>query len=150
MRKMNRPKKIEPKGGQQPAPNARQPRIQSEPPQPPPPRSRAARVVPPEDEDLNTVYAEGCFDGNEGKTAPLTMGIGGPVIGSATVKGGRIELTGALLPRHLQLDKEALTRCGRCGSEGWGDEMVEGYECRMTQPDGFVCGGRFVSTGVVE
>ena len=52
-----------------------------------------------------------------------------------------VELTGDDLPPHLRSDA-LVARCGRCGRESVAEESF-GQEDRMTQPDGFPCGGRF-------
>ena len=44
-------------------------------------------------------------------------------------------------PAHLR-DDAPFARCGRCGRKTWSTEEF-GRECRMPQPDGFPCGGRF-------
>lgn len=44
-------------------------------------------------------------------------------------------------PAHLR-DDAPFVQCGRCGRKTW-DTDAFGTECRMTQPDGFPCGGRF-------
>lgn len=38
--------------------------------------------------------------------------------------------------------KPALARCGRCHRVTFAEDEV-GRECRMTQPDGYPCGGTF-------
>lgn len=40
------------------------------------------------------------------------------------------------------LDDSPSQQCGRCHRYTWAPEEF-GQECRMTQPDGFPCGGRF-------
>jgi len=50
------------------------------------------------------------------------------------------DLTGDALAAFL--DSPPLAECGRCRRKTWSPEEV-GQEDRMTQPDGFPCGGRF-------
>jgi hypothetical protein len=45
------------------------------------------------------------------------------------------------LPPHLR-DDAPFAICGRCQRHTWATEDF-GQEDRMTQPDGFPCGGRF-------
>jgi hypothetical protein len=47
----------------------------------------------------------------------------------------------SLWPAHLRDDAPTL-RCGRCGRQTV-DMAAAGTEDRMTQPDGYPCGGRF-------
>jgi hypothetical protein len=42
----------------------------------------------------------------------------------------------------LALTDAPFASCGRCHRKTW-DETEFGQEDRMTQPDGFPCGGRF-------
>jgi hypothetical protein len=44
-------------------------------------------------------------------------------------------------PAHLR-DDAPYRRCGRCGRKTWAIAEF-GQECRMTQPDGYPCGGSF-------
>ena len=48
---------------------------------------------------------------------------------------------GEQLPSYL-LDDAPFAVCGRCGRHTWSEEEF-GREDRMTQPDGYPCGGRF-------
>lgn len=50
-----------------------------------------------------------------------------------------VELTGDDIPPHLRPDA-VIGICGRCGREA--PEVEIGTEDRMTQPDGYPCGGR--------
>jgi hypothetical protein len=52
-----------------------------------------------------------------------------------------VELTGDDLPAHLRPDAPTAI-CGRCGRESVAESEF-GQECRMPQPDGYPCGGRF-------
>lgn len=56
-----------------------------------------------------------------------------------------VELTGASLPYHLNLDAPPLAVCNRCGRQSWSEESA-GTEDRMIQPDGNPCGGLFVGS----
>ena len=49
--------------------------------------------------------------------------------------------SGVELPVHL-LDDAPSSTCGRCGRVTWSTADF-GTEDRMTQPDGYPCGGRF-------
>jgi hypothetical protein len=51
------------------------------------------------------------------------------------------ELTQDEMPSHLR-DDAPTQQCGRCRRFTWSPSEF-GQECRMTQPDGFPCGGRF-------
>lgn len=44
-------------------------------------------------------------------------------------------------PAHLR-DDAPNQQCGRCGRFTW-DTAAFDTECRMPQPDGYPCGGRF-------
>lgn len=44
-------------------------------------------------------------------------------------------------PEHLRSDAPSQV-CGRCGRSTWSKSEF-GAECRMTQPDGYPCGGSF-------
>ena len=54
------------------------------------------------------------------------------------------QASGVVLPVHL-LDDAPSRRCGRCGRTTWSVADFGG-ECRMSQPDGYPCGGRFDQT----
>lgn len=56
-----------------------------------------------------------------------------------------IELAGASLPYHLNLDASPLAVCNRCGRQSW-SENAAGTLDRMTQPDGLPCGGLLVGS----
>lgn len=43
-------------------------------------------------------------------------------------------------------DDAPFQQCGRCKRKTW-DKAEFGSECRMTQPDGYPCGGRFEGDG---
>jgi hypothetical protein len=45
------------------------------------------------------------------------------------------------LPSRLR-DDAPFQQCGRCRRKTWATSDF-GTECRMTQPDGYPCGGRF-------
>lgn len=64
--------------------------------------------------------------------------------------GDYVELTGDDLPNHLRFDgTEVKAQCLRCKRWTWAEEEF-GQECRMTQPDGFPCGGRFTDPRAVQ
>ena len=58
-----------------------------------------------------------------------------------TDHGDYIEFTAGDLPSWLRDDAPS-AECLRCHRRTWSEEEF-GQECRMTQPDGFPCGGRF-------
>lgn len=53
----------------------------------------------------------------------------------------------SMWPAHLR-DNAPSQKCGRCGRTTYSPSDFDA-ECRMTQPDGFPCGGRFESPGVL-
>lgn len=57
--------------------------------------------------------------------------------------GDYVELAGNDIPPHLRLDAPEAV-CLRCKRHTWAAAEF-GKECRMTQPDGFPCGGRFTN-----
>ncbi|MER7331698.1 MULTISPECIES: hypothetical protein [unclassified Micromonospora] len=50
-------------------------------------------------------------------------------------------------PAHLR-DNAPSQQCGRCGRFTWSPSKF-GAECRMPQPDGYPCGGRFEPPGIL-
>lgn len=50
-------------------------------------------------------------------------------------------------PAHLRDDAPS-QQCGRCGRYTWSPSEF-GTECRMPQPDGYPCGGRFEPPGIL-
>jgi integrase len=56
-----------------------------------------------------------------------------------------VELIGEVIPNHLRFDgTDVKAQCLRCQRWTWSYEQF-GQECRMTQPDGFPCGGQFTN-----
>lgn len=60
------------------------------------------------------------------------------------MNGDYIELSGDALAAFLEQPPVAV--CGRCGRKTYDSDQI-GVEDRMTQPDGYPCGGRFVQIG---
>ncbi len=76
------------------------------------------------------------------KADETTTSGGAPLGGSGM--SDYVELTGAALAAYF--DAPPLATCGRCGRKTWSTEDV-GHEDRMTQPDGYPCGGQFIELG---